>query len=248
MSRPVSLSLASVLSLAGSVQLAHANDSRIDPGAMARRSEFSLAFPRAARALDLDGSAGLGDKARLPQEYASAMTFYRVALAQGYTQTPILDASRSYDEQLPEPLNWTWVAGNGDVVARISRGVFRLSFAGNGSNLFQEVDCKLVTWPGGDTEAPMTCSDGSQRKMEIPGDGVLYVDDVEYKRVFVSDQTTLPPEEVIDVDAVTAAAIAGEPLPLHATLTLPTKAPVPQLRPEAAPAQPAPQEPIAAAQ
>jgi hypothetical protein len=125
--------------------------------------------------------------------------------------------------------------------------VFRLSFADNRSNWFQELDCKLVAWPGGDTEAPMSCSDGSQRRMEIPGDGIVYLDDVEYRRVFVSDETTLPPEEVIDVDAVTAAAIAGEPLPLHAALTLPGKAPVPQLRPEAAPAETAQQEPASAA-
>ena len=43
--------------------------------------------------------------------------------------------------------------------------------------------------------------------MQIPGDGVIVVDDKQFTRVFDSDDTTLPPEEVIDVDAATAAAV-----------------------------------------
>ena len=49
----------------------------------------------------------------------------------------------------------------------------------------------------------MVCNDGKQRTMQIPGDGIVLVDDVQYIRVFDSEQTTLPPPEEIAVDELT---------------------------------------------
>jgi hypothetical protein len=232
MSRLLRFCLVSVLSLAGGSAVAYAYDNRVDPNA-ARRTEFTFSFPR-----ELGVSAD--DKTNLPREYASAMTFYRVALADGYTQPPILGAPRSYDEQLPKPLHWAWIADNGDLITRVGKGIFRLSFADNGSNLFRDLDCRLVSWPGGDSEAPMVCNDGSQRKMQIPGDGIVLVDDVQYTRVFNSDETTLPPEEVFDVDKMTAAAVDAATPPARDGSTLvdivPAAGPV---LPETAPIPPA---------
>lgn len=233
MSRVVRFCLASMLSLAGGNVFAHAYDYRIDPNAT-RRSEIRLALtPRSIETAAADRIDAVAKG--LPREYASAMTWYRVALAGGYTQAPMVAAPWGYDEQLPEPLHWAWIAGNGDLVTRAGRGVFRLSFADNNSNWFRDVDCHLQSWPGGNTEAPMACNDGRERKMFIPGDGVVFVDDIEFRRVFSSDATALPPEEIVSVDAVVAAAIAGEPLP--SGLDLPQKAPVPTPREEPAPVQ-----------
>ena len=225
MSRLVLLCLTSALSLAGSCVFAHALDSRISPQAAVRWTGFSLSLPKDADDAVASSGEMVVDKSILPREYTSAMMWYRVSLADGYMQPPIFAVARSYDEYLPEPLNWAWISQNGDVVARTGRGVFKLSFADNSSNWFRDVECKLVSWPDGTTEAPMTCNDGSERRMMIPGDGIVYVDDIEYRRVFASEETTLPPEEVIDLDQVMAAAMAGKPIPRG--IELPETAPLP---------------------
>ena len=108
------------------------------------------------------------------------MTWYRVALADGYAQGPLVASPWATDEQLPEPLHWAWIADNGDLITRAGKGLFRMSFANNQSTWFQEVDCRLLAWPEGNSEAPMACNDGKQRTMQIPGDGVVLVDDVQY--------------------------------------------------------------------
>jgi hypothetical protein len=208
MSHLMQFCLASSLFLVGSGGAVHAYDRRVDPDVVSR-AEMTVTFsPKSMQAPN--GSADhifSAEKPNLPPEYASAMTWYRVALAGGYTQAPMVASPWSRDEKLPEPLHWAWIADNGDLITRVGKGVFRISFADNQSNWFQDVDCRLSTWPGGDTEAPMTCADGKDRKMQIPGDGVIVVDDKQFTRVFDSDDTTLPPEEVIDVDAATAAAV-----------------------------------------
>ena len=207
MLRLVWFSLASMLAFAGGNVLVHAADTRIDPDAAQRGDiHFTLdgnGFKVAAA--DRIGAAAEG----LPTEYGSAMNWYRTALADGYTQPPLVASPWLRDEQLPEPLQWTWVSDSGDIITRAGKGVFRLSFANNRSNWFHDVDCRLMAWPGGDSETSMTCGDGLQRVMRIPGDGVVLVDDVQYERVFDSDATTLPPEEVIDVEELTAAIMEG---------------------------------------
>jgi hypothetical protein len=184
-----------MLSAVGDVAPAYAYDQRVNPDATLR-TEISIDLtksPERALAEGVKTELRPG-QARLPREYASAMTWYRVAMANGYRQAPMVASPWGYDDQLPEPLNWTWIADNGDLVTRVGKGAFRLSLADNQNNWFRDVDCKLAGWPGGDTEAPMTCGDGAQRMLRVPGGGTITVDDVPFTRVFSSEQTNLPPE------------------------------------------------------
>jgi hypothetical protein len=237
MMRCVTVLAISALSLAGSDFAAHAFDHRVDPGA-ASRAEISFAPSRnILRALD----AGT-DNASLPREYASAMTWYRVALADGYAQAPLVASPWVRDEQLPEPLHWAWIADNSDLLNRVGKGLYRISFASNQSPWFQEVDCRLQAWPEGNSEVPMACNDGKPRTMQIPGDGIVLVDDVQYVRVFDSEETTLPPPEVLPDEKLTAAERAAMATtevsilqpdgasPQAEESSLPEEAPVPQLR------------------
>jgi hypothetical protein len=215
MSRLAHLCLGSLLSLAGGFGAAFAYDARIDPNA-AQRAEIGVTFgkePMRTLADSAGGKLTSGDP-RLPRAYGPAMTWYRVALADGHDQPPILAPDWSYDEQLPEPLHWAWLAENGDLIARTGRGVFRLSIANSRVNWFRDVDCRLMSWPDGKAEAPMACTDGSQRMMQIPGDGLVRVDGMQFSRVFQSDATVLPPEETLEEimarqDLATTAAVAA---------------------------------------
>jgi hypothetical protein len=231
MARPVYLALLTALSLAGGSIVAHAYDNRVDPNA-ARRTEFSVTLPTEAKlALALGSLDKLTrDKPDLPLEYASAMTWYRAAFANGHQQPPIVASPWGYDEQLPETLHWTWVADDGDILTRSGKGVFRLSFADNHSNWFRETECQLQSWPDGTAEAPLSCGDGVARTMQIPGDGIVLIDGVQFTRVFTSEETTLPPEEVVSIDEATAAAIADEPIARDDGVKLPELGPIPTFR------------------
>jgi hypothetical protein len=227
------------LSLAGGCTAAYAYDSRIDPGATSR-AEITIAFTPEFPLRSSKGAADTVDRDQrtVPAEYASAMTWYRVTLSGGYPQPLIATAPWSYSDQLPEPLHWAWIADNGDVITRAGKGLYRLSFANSHNNWFQEVDCRLMAWPEGDSEAAMTCSDGKQRAMQVPGDGIVLVDDIQYVRVFDSEETTLPPPEQIPEARLTpeeqaAVASTGDISIIGADdPDLPSKAPIPQPRTE----------------
>ena len=171
-------------------------DYRIDPNA-AHKSQYRLAF---AAKSPLAAQAGAVEtvKAGVPHEYASAMTWYRVALARGY-QPPLVTSSRIYRDQLPEPLQWTWSAENGDLVIRTGRGSFLLSFEDSRKNWFRELNCRMVQWPGGDAQAVMNCDDGTQRTMLIPEEGGVVIGNVLYERAFqqapVNFDDVLPQDE-----------------------------------------------------
>jgi hypothetical protein len=156
-------------------------DYRIDPSAP-HSSQYRLSF---ADRSPLISSPGLADtlKTGVPHEYASAMTWYRVALAHGY-EPPLVARSEVYSNQLPEPLQWAWSAPNGDLVARVGKGSFLLSFEDSRKNWFRELNCRLVQWPGGDAQAIMNCNDGTQRTMLIPEEGGVVIGNVQYKRAF----------------------------------------------------------------
>ena len=189
------LCLGTMLSAVGGVAPAYAYDERLDPDAT-RRAEISIDLSKSReRALaDFANSQLRPGEPRLPRDYASAMTWYRVTMASGYRQPPMVASPWGYDEGLPEPLNWAWAADNGNVVTRMGKGTFRISYADNEKNWFKDVDCKLTNWPGGDTATPMTCNDGAQRMLKVPEGGIVSIDDVTYTRVFQSEQTNLPPE------------------------------------------------------
>ena len=160
--------------------------------------EFPLAQPRRT-----GRHASTAICAIVPREYASAMTWYRVAFAGGYDQAPMLASPWSYGDQLPEPLHWAWVADNGDLITRVGKGLFRMSFANSHNNWFQEVDCRLLAWPEGNAEAPMTCNDGKQRTMQVPATGSCWSTTSSMCSVFDSEETTLPPPEVIPDEKLT---------------------------------------------
>jgi hypothetical protein len=156
-------------------------DYRIDPSAP-HSSQFRFTF---AEKSPLVSRADSGDftKAGIPAEYASAMTWYRVALAQGY-EPPLVAQSRLYSDELPEPLQWAWSAPNGDLVARTGKGSFLLSFEDSGKNWSRELNCRMIQWPGGDAQAIMNCNDGTQRRMLIPEEGGVVIGNVQYSRAF----------------------------------------------------------------
>lgn len=184
-------------------------DYRIDPDA-SHSSQFRLAF---ASTSPLASRAGPADtvKAGVPPEYASAMTWYRVALTRGY-QPPLVTRSWVYSDQLPEPLQWAWSAANGDLVARTGRGSFLLSFEDSRKNWFREVNCRMVQWPGGDAQAVMNCNDGTQRTMLIPEEGGVVIGNVLYERAFqqapVNFDNVLPQDE--DFPIVETYPVSGE--------------------------------------
>ena len=240
MARRVAVLGVLTLSVAGSCATAYAYDARIDPGA-ASRAEITIAFTPEFPLRSSKGPADTVDRDQriVPAAYASAMTWYRVTLSGGYQQPLIAMAPWNYSDQLPEPLHWAWIADNGDVITRAGKGLYRMSFANSHNNWFQEVDCKLMAWPEGNSEASMTCSDGQQRTMQIPGDGVVLVDDIQYVRAFDSKETTLPPVEEIPDAKLTpeeqaAVASAGEDVSIIGAddPDLPSKAPIPQPRAE----------------
>lgn len=125
----------------------------------------------------------ISQKPGVPAEYASAMTWYRMALAKGY-QPPLVASSLTYGDKLPEPLQFAWSAPNGDLVARTGKGSFLLSFEDNDKNWFRELNCMMVQWPGGDAQAVMNCEDGTQRTMLIPEEGGVVIGDKQYRRAF----------------------------------------------------------------
>lgn len=142
------------------------------------RFHFATKSPLAAQA---GPSESL--KAGVPPEYASAMTWYRVAMSNGY-QPPLVVPSWTYSDELPEPLQYAWSAPNGDLVARTGKGSFLLSFEDSGKNWFRELNCRMVVWPGGDAQATMDCSDGTQRTMLIPEEGGVVIGNTQYSRAF----------------------------------------------------------------
>jgi len=156
-------------------------DYRIDPST-SHSSQYRLSFAERSPLISDPGPAG-ALKAGVPHEYASAMTWYRVALASGY-EPPLVARPGVYSDQLPEPLQWTWSAPNGDLVARTGKGSFLLSFEDAGKNWFRELSCRLVHWPGGDAQAVMNCNDGTQRTMLIPEEGGVVIGNVQYQRAF----------------------------------------------------------------
>jgi len=156
-------------------------DYRIDPSTP-HGSQLRLSFADRSPLVSDPGPAGTLEAA-VPPEYASAMTWYRVALAHGY-EPPLVTQSWIYGDQLPEPLQYAWSAPNGDLVARTGKGAFLLSFEDNDKNWFRELTCRMIQWPDGDAQAVMSCNDGSQRTMLIPEEGSVVIGNVQYKRAF----------------------------------------------------------------
>ncbi len=156
-------------------------DYRIDPSE-SQKSPFRFALTdKSPLAADPGGSNSAN--AAVPPEYATAMTWYRVALANGY-EPPLVAQSWTYSDQLPEPLQYAWSAPNGDLVARTGKGAFLLSFEDTDRNWFRELNCRMIHWPGGDAQAVMSCNDGTERTMLIPEEGGVVIGNRQYSRAF----------------------------------------------------------------
>lgn len=177
-------------------------DYRIDPSTP-HSSQFRFAFaersPLASKPTSTESM-----QAGVPPEYSSAMTWYRVALAKGY-EPPLVTRSWVYSDQLPEPLQFTWSAPNGDVVARTGRGSFLLAFEDSEKNWFRELNCRMTQWPNGEAQAVINCNDGTQRTMLIPDEGGVVIGNVQYQRAFqqapVSFDDALPEDyEPIEIE------------------------------------------------
>lgn len=181
-------------------------DYRIDPSAP-HRSQFRFAFAEKSP-LATQPVAGEELSTGVPAEYASAMTWYRVALSQGY-KPPLVVKSWTYSDELPEPLQWTWSAPNGDLVARTGKGSFLLSFEDSRRNWFRELNCRMIHWPGGDAQAVMNCNDGSQRTMLIPEEGGVMIGNVQYRRAF--QQAPVNFDEALPI-SYEPAGVAAEPI------------------------------------
>ena len=156
-------------------------DYRIDPSTP-HSSQLRLSFADKSPLISDPGPTD-GLEAGVPHEYASAMTWYRVALTHGY-EPPLVAQSWTYSEELPDPLRYAWTAPNGDLVARTGKGSFLLSFEDSRKNWFRELNCRLVQWPDGDAQAVMDCNDGTQRTMLIPEEGGVVIGNVQYRRAF----------------------------------------------------------------
>lgn len=170
--------------------IAAASDYRLDPDA-ANRGELSimpakgfLVTVRAGRISELDPGKLYPDKQDVMQAYAGAMTWYRLAPEDAYPKGQTLALDWVGSDQLPEPFRLAWAAPNGDLVARIGGGIFRIILGDYRHNWFRDIDCRMVSWPDKNLEAAMSCDDGQERKMLIPGGGTVIVDGVSYAQVF----------------------------------------------------------------
>lgn len=148
--------------------------------------------------------------ARIPPEYATAMTWYRVALANGY-QPPLVVRSWTYSDQLPEPLQYAWSSPNGDLVARTGKGAFLLSFEDTDRNWFRELNCRMIHWPGGDAQAIMSCNDGTQRTMLIPEEGGVVIGNRQYTRAFQQAPVNFDEDVPLDYDPSSGTGLAAQP-------------------------------------
>lgn len=120
----------------------------------------------------------------IPPAFAASMALYRAAYTDDYARYQVLGLDWLGNGTPPEVLQWTWAARSGDLIARTGRGAFRLSFGDYRSNWFRDLDCTFISWPGNAREATMICEDGQKRTMRIPGNGVVIIGDVQYRRIF----------------------------------------------------------------
>lgn len=117
------------------------------------------------------------------QDYVSAMTLYRLSPSEGGLKERVLVLDWVGTDGLPDPFRLVWKASNGNLVARIGKGLFRISLGNYRANWFHDLDCRLLNWSGGEMDAAVSCSDGQDRRMTVPGSGLLMIDDDRYQRV-----------------------------------------------------------------
>ena len=105
------------------------------------------------------------------QRYVASMTLYRLAPAEEGLKSSVLALDWVGTDRLPEMFRLVWSAPNRSLVARIGKGLFRISSGNYRANWFNDLDCRLVNWSGGETEATVSCADGKERRMLVPEPG-----------------------------------------------------------------------------
>jgi hypothetical protein len=128
----------------------------------------------------------------LVQRYVSSMTLYSLAPNENDLKAKVLTLNWVGTDRLPDAFRLVWAAPNGNLIARIGRGLFRISSGNYRANFFRNVDCQLMNWSGGEIEAAVSCSDGKDRSMLVPGNGLLVIDNVQYRRIFPMDEQVTP--------------------------------------------------------
>ncbi len=124
------------------------------------------------------------------QRYVASMTLYRLAPAEEGLKSSVLALDWVGTDRLPEMFRLVWSAPNRSLVARIGKGLFRISSGNYRANWFNDLDCRLVNWSGGETEATVSCADGKERRMLVPRTGLLVIDDEQYQRIFPMGEET----------------------------------------------------------
>ena len=94
------------------------------------------------------------------QDYVVAMTLYRLSPHEEDLKARVLVLNWMGAQGLPDAFRLVWAASNGNLVARIGKGLFRLSHGNYRANWFEDLDCRLINWSGGEIEAAVSCSDG----------------------------------------------------------------------------------------
>src|SRR5262245_4633497 len=92
------LCLGTVLFAAASVAPAHAYDQRVNPD-VTQRPDISIDLTKSREYALSEGAASdlRPGESRLPRDYAPAMTWYRVTMANGYRQPPMVASPWGYD-------------------------------------------------------------------------------------------------------------------------------------------------------
>jgi hypothetical protein len=130
------------------------------------------------------------------QRYVASMTLYRLAPAEDGLKASVLALDWVGTDRLPEMFRLVWSAPNRNLVARIGKGLFRISSGNYRANWFNDLDCRLVNWSNGEAGATVSCADGKDRRMLVPGTGVLVIDNEQYQRMFPMDEETGPKPEL----------------------------------------------------
>jgi hypothetical protein len=162
-----------------------------------RASRLRAAGPKQRPALLFSGSEiGLGTlypaHLDLVQRYVAAMTLYGLAPNEDDLKTRVLALEWVGTDRLPDAFRLVWTAPNGNTIARIGKGLFRISYGNYRTNWFQNLDCRLMNWSGGESEAAVSCTDGKDRRMLVAGSGLIEIENVQYRRVFPMDWDIRP--------------------------------------------------------
>jgi hypothetical protein len=176
--------LLSVLSAANTGLAAGAYDLRFDPAVTYRNQlQFRLPSPRARGGIFERLVAPDKIQASMTPDFVAAMILYRLALEED-VQPGQAPAIPWLLDQTPDAFQRAWVGPGGDLVAKVGKRVFQHSTGNYRANWFRQLNCQLIRWLDGNSEVRLSCEDGREPTIRIPGGGTILIDGVQYGRVF----------------------------------------------------------------